>query len=533
MLTVRGVRDEARVAWRLVRGLVPLLSHPVDLPRARAVLRDRLERRAADLLWIARHAIYERPSSPYRRLLDAAGCAYADLERLVAREGVEGALRELLRNGVYLTVDEFKGRRPVRRGPLTLETSPDALRNPWSKFHLPSRTSGSRGAATPVLVDLDFIRDRAVNTAITIAARGGGDWSHGFWAFPAARPSCESSNSAPSARRPPVGSLKWPWGHPAFTLAIAGAPARSAGRALSPVRDPGAEHVPFDDPAPIVRWLTETRQAGRVPHLHTFASSVVQVCEAARDAGVDLGGVQFTLASEPTTAARLAAVRRTGAAAQPCYAITDFGIMGYGCLSPGAPDDVHLFHDLNAMIQPDAALPALPARSLLVTSLRRTAPFILLNVSAGDLAVTDRRQCACPLEAAGWPEHLHSIRSFEKLTAGGMTFLDTDLARVLEEVLPEHFGGGPTDYQLAEGESDGGRPTIRLLVHPRVGPVDAVAVARVFLDAIGSGSGAEKVMQLAWREARFLSVERQPPRLTPLGKVLHLHTDRIAAAPPA
>ena len=207
--------------------------------------------------------------------------------------------------------------------------------------------------------------------------------------------------------------------------------------------------------------------------------------------------------------------------------------MGDGCLSPGAPDDVHLFHDLNAVIQPDAALSALPARSLLVTSLRRTAPFILLNVSAGDLAVTDRRQCACPLEAAGWPEHLHSIRSFEKLTAGGMTFLDTDLARVLEEVLPEHFGGGPTDYQLAEEESDGGRPTIRLLVHPRVGPVDAVAVSRVFLDAIGSGSGAEKVMQLAWREARFLSVERRPPRLTPLGKVLHLHTDRVAAAPPA
>ena len=35
--------------------------------------------------------------------------------------------------------------------------------------------------------------------------------------------------------------------------------------------------------------------------------------------------------------------------------------MGYGCLSPAAPDDVHLFHDLNAVIQPDAALPALPA----------------------------------------------------------------------------------------------------------------------------------------------------------------------------
>ena len=73
----------------------------------------------------------------------------------------------------------------------------------------------------------------------------------------------------------------------------------------------------------------------------------------------------------------------------------------------------------------------------------------------------------------GWTTHLREIRSHEKLTAGGMTFLDTDLIRVLEEVLPARFGGAPTDYQLVEEEAAEGQPRVRLLVHPRIGAVDA------------------------------------------------------------
>src|SRR6185503_12338348 len=102
--------------WQLLRGLRPLLRSPLDVPRARIALRDRLEQREADFLWLVRHAVYERALSPYHELLDAAGCRYPDLERLVRQDGVEGALRALFRSGVYLTVDEFKGRRSIRRG---------------------------------------------------------------------------------------------------------------------------------------------------------------------------------------------------------------------------------------------------------------------------------------------------------------------------------------------------------------------------------------------------------------------------------
>ena len=84
------------------------LRHPVSLEEARATLCRRLERREADFLNLARGAIYANPASPYRQLLDLAGCEAGDLERLVSREGVEGALTALCGRGVYLTVEEFK-----------------------------------------------------------------------------------------------------------------------------------------------------------------------------------------------------------------------------------------------------------------------------------------------------------------------------------------------------------------------------------------------------------------------------------------
>jgi hypothetical protein len=65
-----------------------------------------------------RQAIYQRPENPYRTLLDHAGFEYGDIEKLVSKKDVEGTLHALFEQGVYLTVDEFKGRRPLIRGSL-------------------------------------------------------------------------------------------------------------------------------------------------------------------------------------------------------------------------------------------------------------------------------------------------------------------------------------------------------------------------------------------------------------------------------
>jgi hypothetical protein len=72
---------------------------------------------------------------------------------------------------------------------------------------------------------------------------------------------------------------------------------------------------------------------------------------------------------------------------------------------------------------------------------------------------------------------------------------------------------------------------VRLLVHPRLGPLESDAVGRAFLDAVGTGGGAERVMALAWREGNVLTVERRAPMTTAAGKILHLHA-RSRREPP-
>ena len=115
-------------------------------------MRRRLERRADDFLALVRRTVYQHDPSPYRLLLRLAGCEFGDLEKLVTGEGLEGALRTLYRQGVYLTVDEYKGRRPAVRGSTTVAFEPQQLSNPLVASHIVQHTSGSRGRATPVVV---------------------------------------------------------------------------------------------------------------------------------------------------------------------------------------------------------------------------------------------------------------------------------------------------------------------------------------------------------------------------------------------
>ena len=519
------VQAGARLLWRLPA----FLRRPVRLEEARGILRRRLERREADFLDLMRRAVYGAPQSPYRRLLEHAGCAFDDLVRLVGEEGLEGALHTLYRQGVYLTVDEFKGRRAAVRGSATISAGPALLRNPHAVVHIPAQTSGSRGRRMAVGIDLADVRDEAVGLTLFLDARGGAGWVHAYWGVPggsSVRALLRLAAAGASPRRwfsqvdPAAAGLPRRY---AWSMGLVSWGARLAGRSFGP-----AQHVSPEAPGPIVRWMGEVLRSGRVPHLLTFASAAVRIAQAVLEEGGEIAGAVFTLFGEPVTAARLAAIARVGARAVPYYASVESGHIGYGCLSPAAPDDLHILEDLHAVIQPgpQGNGGSLPAQVLLLTSLRPTAPFVLLNVSSGDLATMAARSCGCPLERLGWTRHMHTIRSPEKLTAGGMTFLDVDVIRVLENVLPGRFGGAPTDYQLVEEEDPNGRPRLRLLVHPAVGEVDPAAVANTFLAALGAGSGAARVMELLWRGAGLLRVERHPPLVAASGKVLHIHQQR-------
>jgi hypothetical protein len=520
---------DAAAAGRFLLGLPGFIKYRLDPARCRSILARRLERRSADFLDLIGRTVFARPGSPYRALFRHAGCEIGDLRRLVRDDGLEGALRTLMRGGVYLTVDELKGRRPVVRGTLTLAIDPETLWNPLVTPRLLRYQSGSsdgRQLRRPVPIDFEHLRDRAVNTMLSLGARGGLGWDHAYWHVPGSlgiahlletlafdRPASRWFSQLDAADL----HARYRWSERALRWECA----------MLGVRLPAPLHVSFKDPAPILDWFATTRRAGRVPHLKTYASSAVLLSEAAQSVGLDLEGVQVTVSGEPVTLARLAAIHKTGARAVQRAGAGEVGPIGYGCLMPDAAGDLHHYGDLHTLVQPGpgGCPPGLRPETLLFTALRASARLVLVNASIGDQAEIVDEDCGCPLAGLGWRTRLRGLCSHEKLTTGGMGILDVDVVRILETVLPRRFGGGPTDYQLVETSTQGG-PRLRLLVHPSVGPLDAAAVADVFLEAVGPGSGIERIAALQWRESQSLAVERRVPRRTLAGKIQHLHRER-------
>ena len=85
------------------------------------------------------------------------------------------------------------------------------------------------------------------------------------------------------------------------------------------------------------------------------------------------------------------------------------------------------------------------------------------------------------MERLGFKRRLHSIRSYEKLTAGGMHFTASDVLTLLEEVLPSVHGGAAGDYQLVQTEPDG-LSIVEIVVSPRVELRDRARVVGTVLD---------------------------------------------------
>lgn len=525
----RTLFQEGALGLRLIWKLSSYLKETISPAQTKQILQFRLQNRENDFLELIKKCIFDNPDSPYIPLLKHAGCEFGDVQRLVNQEGLEGALHTLFRQGVYLTTKEFRGDKEIIRGNTCLRINPQKLRNPFTKLHLPVRSAGSRSHGTQVVRDMAYVYDNTFDLVAYLEARQSILSDKGYWAIPGGVAlSCLikfNTTGAPPNRwfsqlNPHGPELTSRYRLSTRILNIAG---RFAG-----VPMPSPEYVSLEDPFPIIQWIQQCLQQGRTPHLYTFASSAVRLAQYAIASNISLKGVHITMSGEPSTPARLQTVRSTQAEAFPTMGCVETGTVGYGCITPEAPDDMHLGKDLHAVIQPGKSFEGteLKPLSLLFTTLRLSSPLILLNISMGDQAVLKNRACGCLQGEIGLDTHLHSVRSFEKLTSGGMAFLDTEIIQVLEVDLPKLFGGGPTDYQLIEGEDKNGKPHLRLLVHPHLGPLDETQVKQAFLEKIGSEDGADKLTSLIWHHADMISIERTPPKTTSTGKIQHMHIEQ-------
>lgn len=93
------VLADARALARFTGGLRRFLRWGITLDEARAIVRERLCRRAENFLQTVRHGIFHNPRSPYLPLFRRAGVTMDDVERMVHADGVEAALRDPLSGG--------------------------------------------------------------------------------------------------------------------------------------------------------------------------------------------------------------------------------------------------------------------------------------------------------------------------------------------------------------------------------------------------------------------------------------------------
>lgn len=496
----------------------PLVADP------HAAVAHNLAHREDNFLHLARTAVFANPHTPYHAMFQWAGCSFGDLERLVRREGLDASLHSLLREGIYLTHDEFKGKVPVRRGGRELQTEATALANLTHEPVLLNTSSGSRGQAVVTGVSLEFQAYREAQGRVLMAEFDAEGRHLVFLAniLPAIGGIRRVVDGA--RRREPAG--KWfavggDWrsaGHYRFVTGFLLAELRLLGY---PVVFP--EYLPHNDFSPVARWIAERKRQGVATLVHTGVSRGVRIVSAAAARKLDIAGTRFLVGGEALTDTKRALIVAAGCHANARYTISEFGRAGLSC--PHMTGNcVHVCRDQIAVItrRRVAPLSDVEVDSLLFTTLLPFAPHVAINLEMDDAGILGPATCGCPLTQLGFNQQIDRIYSYGKLTGQGTTLLSADLLNILEQKLPARFGGLPGDYQLVEREGTN-QTEIELRVHPRLNAAPGDEIKRYFLDEI-KGLWAGSMARWVWVQTESVRVVFAEPHASgSRGKVHPLH----------
>jgi hypothetical protein len=506
---------------RFAVGLRAFVGRPISLEDAKAIIRRGMANREARFLEKVEHAVFGNPRSPYLQLFRYAGCELGDVRRLVADDGVDGALRRLVEAGVYVTFEEFKGLTQAVRGSHTFAFRASDFDNPLITTHFQSSSGGTRGRPTRTRIDLDHIAQSAPHWAVWFGAHGWLDRPLVFWRPTHAGQASGHLLCVKFGKR----FEKW-FGSVGMGVAkdrLAAALVHHLVRQAAGLSRP--ELVPIHEAARVGEYLVGMVRGGQRPCVSTSPSQAIAISLALRARGLSLDGVTFLLGAEPLTPARRTTIEDAGARAVPTYGFSEGGSVGSQCPNPVAADDIHVSSDAYAVIARTRDLGDGEAvDALLLTALRPACPKVLLNTEIGDQGVLETRRCDCLFDELGYHQHLHTIRSFSKLTGIGVTFVGADLHWLLEELLPQKFGGIATDYQLVEEQDAQGVPRYTLRVNPALGPLDEETLVTTFLEALGRRRNHYRFMATVWAQAEVLRVQRSLPLPTARGKILPFRT---------
>jgi len=518
-----------------LKGLRAFLGKRLTYEEGRDIIIKRLAMREQLFLDFLKLGVYGNEEGPYAKMLSASGIGYRDVESLVREAGIEGALKSLAEKGIYLTVDEFKGRADYKRNGLTVRFNESDFDNVSGPGFL-SRSGGTRSRGTHVFFNFEHIEETAPYTLIIYEVFSLQDAPCVVW-FPAGLGLYIVLSEIKLGKAP----LRW-FSQVDWTFQLSNKPMgrlrdqlmEAATRIICltrGVRFPRPEYVPLDETEKVVDFLAELSKKHRKFCVKTYPSSALRAAKIAREKGKSIRGAYFLIGGEPVTEAKKIEIERSGAKVVPNYSSMEAGYMSIGCGSPKVPDDTHILADGTALIQHRRKVASIGCEvdSNLVTTFLPKASKVLLNVEMGDTGVLEGRGCGCGWERLGFLGHIHTIRSFEKMTGEGMTMLNSDILRIVEEVLPARFGGSMTDYQILEEEDEGGVTSVKLLVSPELGGLDEKKILSVLvqeLRAAGKGGGSSNLSLDVWVQNNTLKIVREYPKTTAVGKIFTFQIGR-------
>lgn len=504
-----GWRNAHRAA-----GLISYLREPLEPDEALEEVRSRVDRQAPNFLRLAEASIFEDPRSPHLKLLGWAGWDYARLRRSVEDQGLSATLATLRDLEVRTSLDELKGRKPLRRGPLTIATGDSAFDNHRiGRRGLGARTSGT-SSRSPIRVPYHWglFSEEAALECLLFESHGLSDAPCALW-LPCL-PSISGIHNLlvqMRFRRPPE---RWfsqlpPRRRDALIMRYV----QSAGRGFG-MRIPLPEATPFADAEHVAGWMHSARRRAGTAVLKTFATSAVRVAESALRQELELDGCVFLVGGEPLTERRRTFIASTGATVFGRYVATETGWVAGACPRSDSPDVMHLYTDRLVVVPGE---PKNDGNALLFTTISPQAGMVLLNTDIGDAGHLRTRPCSCALGRAGLDVEVSGVYGHDKLTGDGTTVPRSVLGAVLDRLI-DAAGGAPDSYQLREEEDESGAARLVILLSPDV-HLDEVGLVSSLLEGLPAhGFGAE-LAAMFWKAGETIEVRRERPEISSSAKL--------------
>ncbi len=467
------------------------LQKEISLSECHDIIKKGMMYREENFLAYIKEIIYENKKSPYLEFLKLSHIDYEDIKKIVSRQGIEKTLTILKEEGVYITFEEFTGKKEAVRKGKRFKFKKEDFLNPFINRWGEAISGASRGRGTKIQFGVGFLMQRLVHEAIIFELHKIIDAPLALWYPPA--PSVislyplrlQKLGILPKARFSQIKTRNENTSLLGETLSFL---KDYAIRNFEGIKYPPAQYVSLGEAYIIAKWAAETIKEHTRCTIQTYVSSAVRICAIAKEKGLNITGTKFVLSSEPLTERKRKEIEDAGCKVLITYYFTEGGLAGCSCDNPeNKTDEIHFFKDSFAVIQNTSEMTSDKINLFLFTSLYLGSPIVMLNMENGDYGIIEEKKCGCLFDEYSFFDHIYNIRSYEKITSEGMTFYTNDIVNAVEKEFPKEFGGSSIDYQVVEEENGDGLTRLYIYVNPEIKDIDEKKAKQILFNELNGG----------------------------------------------